>query len=296
MTLAQRVQGMEQVIALAEAGSFHAAAARLGVTPSALGKAIAALEDRLGVRLFHRTTRRVALSEEGAQFLDHCRRVSDEVDEAERVMAEGAATLAGIVRIGGPVAYTRLRVLPKLLPFLAEHPDLRLDLRQSDRVLDPLEDRLDLVVRIGTLADSGMRARKLDTIHFGAFAAPDYLARTRPIAEPRDLEGQARLGFTTVDGRALPWAFERDGVRHVLPPADVMASTDAETLVDAARAGLGVFYGPTFLAEAATVAGDLVPVLPHWSVTHAPVHVLTPRPDRVPRRVTAVVEALMGRG
>ena len=175
MTLAQRVHGMEQVVALADAGSFVDAARRLGVSASALGKAIASLEERLGVRLFYRTTRSVALTEEGALYLDHCRRVLAEVEDAEAAATRQAGAVAGVIRIGMPIAYGRLRIVPALASFLAAQPDVRIDLRMTDRVVDPLEDRLDLLVRIGPLANSGMRAWTFDTIRLGAFASPAYL-------------------------------------------------------------------------------------------------------------------------
>ena len=152
---------------IAEAGSFVAAGRRLGVSPSALGKAIAATEERLNARLFHRTTRSVALTEEGALYLDHCRRVLSEVDDAEAALARSAEGVAGTIRLGAPSAYGRLRIVPPLARFLIAHPEARVDLRLADRVLDPLEERLDLVVRIGRLADSGMRAWAFDHVRIG---------------------------------------------------------------------------------------------------------------------------------
>lgn len=292
MTLARRVQGMEQVVALMEAGSFVAAAPRLGVSPSALGKAIAATEDRLGVRLFHRTTRSVALTEEGAIYLDHCRRVLSEVDEAEAALARSAEGVSGVIRLGAPIAYGRLRIVPPLARFLAAHPEVRVDLRLTDRVLDPLEERLDLVVRIGRLADSGMRAWSLDRIQLGLFAHPDRL-KAHPVISPADLAAHPLLLFETPDGRPLRpiWGDGEDGV-EASPPDPVLVSTDAEAVVAAAVEGAGVCFVPNFLAAPALARGDLASVLPDRVVDHAPVHILAPRPDRVPRRVEELVRHL----
>lgn len=292
MTLAQRVQGMEQVVALAEAGSFVAAAARLGVTPSALGKAIAATEDRLGVRLFHRTTRSVALTEEGAVYLDYCRVVLSEVDDAEAALARSVEGVAGVIRLGAPVAYGRLRIVPPLVRFLAAHPEVRVDLRLTDRILDPLEERLDLVVRIGRLADSGMRAWAFDHVKLGLFAHPDRLA-THPVGTPADLATHPLLLFETPDGRPLRPMLgdaEDDSDTHLSAP--ILVSTDAEAVVAAAAEGAGICFVPTFLAAPALARGELVIVLPDCAVDHAPVHILAPRPDRVPRRVEELVRHL----
>ena len=240
MTLARRVQGMEQVVALAEAGSFVAAGRRLGVSPSALGKAIAATEERLDARLFHRTTRSVALTEEGALYLDHCRRVLSEVDDAEAALARSAEGVAGTIRLGAPSAYGRLRIVPPLARFLAAHPEARVDLRLADRVLDPLEERLDLVVRIGRLADSGMRAWEIDHVRIGLLAHPDRLA-IAPIDTPADLAAHPLLLFETPDGRPLRPSV-RDEADHLLNVPPALVSTDAEAVVAAAEAGgRGVF-------------------------------------------------------
>ena len=290
MTLARRVQGMEQVVALAEAGSFVAAGRRLGVSPSALGKAIAATEERLDARLFHRTTRSVALTEEGALYLDHCRRVLSEVDDAEAALARSAEGVAGTIRLGAPSAYGRLRIVPPLARFLAAHPEARVDLRLADRVLDPLEERLDLVVRIGRLADSGMRAWEIDHVRIGLLAHPDRLA-IAPIDTPADLAAHPLLLFETPDGRPLRPSV-RDEADHLLNVPPALVSTDAEAVVAAAEAGAGVCFVPTFLADPAVARGTLVAVLPDHAVDHAPVHILAPRPDRIPRRVQALVRCL----
>lgn len=294
MTLARRVQGMEQVVALAEAGSFVAAGRRLGVSPSALGKAIAATEERLDARLFHRTTRSVALTEEGALYLDHCRRVLSEVDDAEAALARSAEGVAGTIRLGAPSAYGRLRIVPPLARFLAAHPEARVDLRLADRVLDPLEERLDLVVRIGRLADSGMRAWEIDHVRIGLFVHPDRLATT-PIGTPDDLAAHPLMLFETPDGRLLRPELH-DEVDHLLDVSPILVSTDAEAVVAAAEARAGVCYVPTFLAEPAVARGTLVAVLPDHAVDHAPVHILAPRPERIPRRVQALVRCLRTEG
>ena len=293
--LRQRVQGIEEAIAVAEEGSLVAASRRLGVTASALGKAVASLEDRLGIRLFQRTTRSVALTEEGRRYLERCRSALAELDAGDAELDDGTDRVAGLIRLGAPVAFGRLHVVPHLHAFAEAHPDVRFDVRLTDRVIDPLQARLDLVVRIGELPDSGMRARPFMRVALGAFGAPGLLERLGSIEHPDDLLAHPRLEFVMTNGQRLEHAFERDGERVVLPACDRLRCDDAEGVLAAAVAGMGVCYLPTFLARPEVDAGRLRPVLPEWAIDRYPVHLLTPSPTKVPRRIVRLVDHLIAR-
>ncbi|WP_376093783.1 LysR substrate-binding domain-containing protein [Roseomonas sp. CCTCC AB2023176] len=293
MRLTDRLLGMEEFLAVAEAGSFVAAASQLGLTPSGVGKAVSRLEARLGVRLFTRTTRRVALTEDGAVLRERCLRLLADLDAAEAEVDARRSEISGPVRVGTPVAYGRIRVVPALAAFAAAHPGIRLDLRMSDRLSDPVEERLDLVVRIGELPDSSMRAVQVDRIRFGVFAAPDYLRARGEPGSPAELAGHARLGFTLTSGRPLDFTLGAGEECVSLSPSGRFVGDDIEGVLEAAIAGLGLAYLPTFIAAGAVRSGALRRVLEASWIDGAPVHLLLPQPRQVPRRVRALADHLV---
>jgi LysR family transcriptional regulator, regulator for bpeEF and oprC len=290
MRLSDRVLGVEEFMAVAEAGSFVAAAELLGLTPSGVGKGVQKLEARLGVRLFTRTTRRVALTEDGALFLEHCRRLASDLDDAETEIDLRRKAIAGLVRIGAPLAYGRLRIVPALSPFLKVHSELSLDLRLSDRLSDPIDERIDLIVRIGELDDSSMWARRIDVIRFGVFASPGYVSQHDPIVELEDIAAHQRLGFIRGTGKLLDFALAKEGTPVILGPTKQFLASDIEGVVAAAESGLGLAYLPTFLAAPSLERMTLVPVLEAFWIDGPPVHLIYAQPRQMPRRVRALAE------
>jgi DNA-binding transcriptional LysR family regulator len=293
MRIAERVLGIEEFIAVAEAGSFVAASVQLGLTPSGVGKAVQRLEARLGLHLLTRTTRRVALTDAGALFLERCRRLTSELDDAEAEVDARRVAMAGSVRISAPVAYGRLQLMPALVSFLKAHPAVELDLRLTDRVIDPVEERVDLVVRIAALKDSGMWARRIDAVRFGLFAARNYLDTGPQLAEPGDLAKHCLLGFVTNAGTPLPFTLTSATQPIVFECSRRFVSTDIEAALAAAVEGLGVVYAPTFLAEPLCASGALRPVLEAFWTEGPPVHLIHPQPRQMPRRVRACADHLV---
>jgi LysR family transcriptional regulator, regulator for bpeEF and oprC len=293
MRITERVVGIEEFIAVAEAGSFVAASVQLGLTPSGVGKAVQRLEARLGLRLFTRTTRRVALTDAGALFLERCRRLTSELNDAEAEVDARRVAMAGPVRISAPVAYGRLRLMPALASFLKAHPEIELDLRLTDRVIDPVEERVDLVVRIAALKDSGMWARRIDAVRFGVFAARNYLDTAPRLAQPGDLAKHCLLGFVTNAGTSLPFALESGPQSVVFECSRRFVSTDIEATLAAAVEGLGLVYAPTFLTDPLCASGALRPVLEAFWTDGPPVHLIHPQPRQMPRRVRACADHLV---
>lgn len=290
MRLKEQIAGMEEFVAVADAGSFAAAAERLGCSASGVGKAVARYEERLGVRLFARTTRRMTLTAAGEQHLEDCRRLLEALISVQSRMDDERDALSGSIRFGAPVAYGRLRVIPHLARFTREHPAVRLDVHLDDRVVDPIRERFDLFVRIGPLIDSDLVATRVDTVHLGAFAADDYLDSTPPIRHPRDLSDHERLAFVMNNGQPLDFRFERGNEKHELGAGTTFRCTEAEGVLAASIAGLGIAYLPTFLAAPAVATGAVRPVLPEWQIEALPVHLLRPQRQFVPRRTTALAE------
>jgi LysR family transcriptional regulator, regulator for bpeEF and oprC len=295
MRLVDRVFGVEEFMAVAQAGSFVAASERLGLTPSGVGKAVQRLENRLGLRLFNRTTRRVSLTEAGDIFLERCLRVVTDFDDAEAEIDARRHEIAGLIRISAPIAYGRLKLVPALAPFLRAHPEISLDLRLSDRLIDPIEERIDLIVRIGMLEDSSMWARKIGDIRFGFFATEKYVKSAPPLEAATDLANHTRLGFVTNTGKPLAFELLVDQDIISFEPSQQFMSTDIEGTMAMAIAGNGVACLPTFLAEPACSSGMLKPVLEAFWIDGPPVNLIYPQRRQLPKRVRVCADQIIER-
>ena len=275
-----RLQSMALFVRVAELGSFSLAARQLGLSKSAASKQVSALEERLGVRLLNRTTRRLALTEVGAVYRDHCARVVADADEADLAASRHSLTLRGRLKVNAPMTFGFLHLSPLLPEFLAAHPAIQVELSLNDRIVDLLEEGFDLAVRIGRLADSSLIARRLTTTGFVCAAAPAYLARAGRPETPGDLAGHNCLRYTY---RPQPegWSFSRDGAATTVRIAGNLEANNGDALRAAALAGLGIVYLPDFIAAADIAAGGLVRLLPDWETPSLPIHAVFP-PQRHP--------------
>ncbi len=254
------LNGIVAFVRTAETLSFVAAGRKLGISASAVGKTIARLERSLGVRLFHRTTRRVTLTEEGRHFHERCHRILEELRDAEATLSASAQTPRGRLRVSLPVIGYRF-LLPVLPAFSARYPDIELDLDFNDRLVDVVEGGFDAVIRSGQLSDSSLMSRRLGPFRFVLCASPDYLARAgvpRGLADLAAHEG-VRYRFPTT-GKLQPWSLLPDGGE---PPnlRCAMTCNNMEALRGAVIAGFGIGFMPDFLARDALAAGSLVEVL-----------------------------------
>ncbi len=297
-TMSERLQGIEVFVAAAESGSFARAATRLHLTRSAVGKSIARLESRLGLRLFHRTTRHQSLSDEGQRYYERARRALDELDAADDALRAGRQEAAGRVRVTMPELLGRRCVAPLLLGLAQRHPGLELRLQFSDHRLNLFEEGLDLALRSGPLEDSSnLAARLVGHQRMGVYAAPSYLAtRPRP-ANPQELiEARAQHSFLNYanEGWAQPWRFS-DGTERSLAfdaPAR-FACNSLEVTALAAAEGLGLARLPSWLAAPALAAGSLVRVFDEPQPFSFALHVLWPRVLVMPSRLRLVIDALV---
>lgn len=243
----------------AENRSFSGAGRSLGVSPSAVGKSVSRLEERLGVRLFHRSTRSITLTAEGSLFLERCRRILCEVEAAERELSETQAP-KGRLRISLPLV--GMLVMPALTAFMHRYPAIELDVDFSDHLVDVIEDGFDVVMRTGEPTDSRLMSRSLGTYRLSLFASPDYLASHGTPETPADLTHHACLQhkFPTT-GKLEPWPLKRigDTPQWTLPTSMVCNTTAA--LMDVALAGLGIACLPDFMVRQAIERGELVSVL-----------------------------------
>lgn len=280
-------------VATVEAGGFSAAARRLNLSRSAVGKAVARLEARLGVRLFHRTTRSQSLTEDGQAFYEYCQRALDVLRAGTAMLDAGRNTAAGRLRVSMPVLFGRLCVAPLLTRLAALHPELELDLSFSDRPADLIEDGFDLAVRNGPLGNGvGLMARRVAHEHTAVFAAPAYIGRH---GEPETLADLLRHQAVTYsrNGRIQAWLFPRDGAppQEVTPPTRLRFD-DLDAIADAAAAGFGLARLPSWLASARVRAGALVRVLGGVPALVTDVHAVWPETPRLAMRVRVAINAL----
>ncbi len=252
------IGALNAFVQAAEARSFTAAGRALGVSPSAVGKAIARLEERLAVRLFHRSTRSVTLTPEGAMFLERCRRIFGEIEAAELELAQSHDAPRGKLRISMPLA--GMLMMPALAGFMRAWPGIELDLDFSDRFVDVIEEGFDGVVRAGDVSDSRLVSRKLGTFHLKLVGAPAYFAARGTPRDPADLLGHACLHHRYASsGKLEPWPLR---TAMTLPAAAVVNTI--EPLIFMAEQGLGIACLPDFSIRGQLARGSLVTVLdPH---------------------------------
>ncbi|MBA2675401.1 LysR family transcriptional regulator [Ramlibacter sp.] len=260
--MVRNLQGMVSFVESAAAGSFTAAAARLGVTPAAVGKNVMRLEQELKVRLFNRTTRRLQLTAEGQSFLAEARDALQALDRAVENLTRTGSQPAGRVRISSSTTFGRRFVLP-LLPQLARrHPQLQVELSLDNRVIDVVEEGYDIVVRGGILRDSTLVARRICRLHSVLVASPAYLRKHGVPASPDDLLSHRLLGIRFASGDVAEWSFSTPGGGRIAwsPPAQVWSS-DPDAFLDVVVAGEGICQAALFLAAPLLRAGKLRTVL-----------------------------------
>lgn len=287
--------GLQAYVAFAESarhGNFAAAARELGLSASAVAKSVARLEDDLGLRLFHRTTRRVALTSEGQDLYVRCRRIIDEIDamrgEAESVRGEPSGTL----RLDVPLTLGRLLVVPVLAHLARRYPRLALDVSYSDRQVDVIDEGLDAVIRIGSLPDSSLVAWPIGQQVLVVCASPDYLAAHGVPATPAELSCHRCLAYRLPStGRPRAWQFRTNERNDERTPDWTIAMNDGEALVAAAVEGMGLVQAPHYMVAHALRAGTVVEVLERHRPKPLPISLVYPSHRRVPLRVRALMEA-----
>ena len=300
MTL-DRVADIVAFVRVADARSFTVAAEQLGLSRSAVGKCVARLENQLGVRLLHRTTRSVTPTDDGEIFHSRCVRILADLKEVELAMASRSEQPRGRFRVDLPVSFGRLHVLPLLHRFMARWPELAVTVTLTDRYADLVEEGIDLAVRIGGEDDSRLVARTLAQHRLVTCATPGYLAAHGRPATPADLAGHSCLAFTHA-GRPVDWRFRiasrTDRAENVamdlrsLPVHGRFCASNAESLRDAALAGYGVSQLATFLVGDDLRAGRLVPVLEPYAVDGAPIRVVYPTGRHLSPKVRRFIDLL----
>ena len=275
----------------AETRSFTVAGRQLGVSSSAIGKSVARMEERLGVRLFHRSTRSITLTAEGALFLDRCRRIFSEIEAAELELSQTHEAPRGTLRVGLPLV--GMLMIPTLAAFMRTYPEIMLDLDFSDRIIDVIEEGFDAVVRFADAGDTRLMSRALGTYRRRLVAAPAYLAAKGVPKTPDDLKAHACLHHRFPTSRRFeqwPLPPEQAGVEIELPKTAV-AST-LEPLIYMAEQGLGIAYLPDFAIGRQLREGLLVTVLYDYTDRSGPLRVLWPSSRHLAPKLRAFVDFL----
>lgn len=251
-------------VAVVEHGGFAPAARRLGLAPSSLTRQLNSLEESLGAQLMNRSTRKVTLTDAGARYYEDARRILEELEDADRGVSERAGPPSGLLRVTMPPAFGRLHVAPAIPAFLRKFPAMRLDIRLADTMANLVEDRIDVAIRLGSLASSNLIARKLAPHRRVICASPDYLGEHGAPAEPRDLSRHRCLLFDYPLG-ANTWTLARDGKSEKVSISGALRADGSEFLREAAISGAGLLLMPTWLVGDDIAAGRLVRVLEQWS-------------------------------
>jgi len=253
--------GLAAFVRTADLGSFAAAGKALGLTPSAVGKAVTTLERQLGVRLFQRSTRSLRLTEEGRLFHDRCRRILDDFEDARASLARALATPNGRLRVSVPLVSYHL-LLPVIPEFIKRFPDVELDIDFNDLIVDLIDQGIDVAIRSGDLPDSRLTSRALRPFRMLLCAAPDYLAEYGTPLRPKDLDHHLAIRFRYPNtGKLQPWPLRVSEYDFEMRARTVLTCNNMEALRGATESGLGIGFMPDFLARAAIAAGRLQPLL-----------------------------------
>ena len=273
--------------------SFSGAAAAIGVSKATVSKAIARLEAQLGTALFHRTSRRLTLTDSGTALAERAGRILAEAQAAEEAAIDSAKAPSGLVRIAAPITFGIRFVADAIADLLTEHPGIQIDLRLSDARVDIVADGFDIALRIADLPDSSLRARRLAPVQSRVVAAPAYLAQHGTPRHPADLAHHACFLYANAIGA---WQFRKaDGEEAAVRPAGPLITDNGDAMMPALLAGLGIARLPDFIIDRELADGRLVEILADWSPMNIALHLLTPPSTLRPARVELVIDFLSQR-
>ncbi len=287
-----KLKAMATFVAIVDHGSMSAAADQLARSPAAVVRSLAELEKQLGVRLLNRSTRRLALTDEGRDYLQHCRRILADVDAAEFQLDSRRANPAGKLKITAPMMFGRLHIAPLLNQWLQQHEGMSAELTLLDRTVDLIEEGFDLGLRIGQLADSSLVAKPLGHVRWVLCASPELLKlleqQNQSFTHPLDLQELPTLAFTASGNH---WQFRHEGSDCTVKIKPVFASNQIDTLLQACRDGLGFTRVLSYQAQQDFEQGTLVPVLTKSSPAPVPVQFVMPHNRLVSPRVRSFLNS-----
>ncbi|KWC30196.1 transcriptional regulator [Burkholderia ubonensis] len=280
---------------VAHLGSFTKAAEQMQLPRPTVSNAVQYLEKHLKIRLLQRTTRRVALTAEGATYYERCARLLADLDDAETLFEDAGASLRGVIRVDLPERFALDKVIPAIPSFHARYPDLRIVMSTTDRFVDLIADGIDCAVRVGALSDTSLVARRIGELAQVNCASPAYLARHGTPRSPDDLPEHVAVGyFSSRTGRELDWEYaDMDtGEMHAVKMRSIVSVNSSQAYLACCVAGLGLIQAPRDGLDAPLADGTLVEVLPEWNAAPLPVSVVFPHGRHLAPRVRIFVDWL----
>jgi DNA-binding transcriptional LysR family regulator len=284
-----KLESIQVFVAVAKSGGFSAAARTLGVPVPTVSRRISELETALGARLFERSTRQVSLTSEAQGYFTACQRLLDDLKEADAAISGEHRSARGELTVTAPVGFGHRHVNPIALDFLQEFPEVDLRLLMVDRVVNLLEEKVDLAVRISSLPDSSMVAKHLGEVRMVVCGSPAFLERHGVPKHPSDLEKYNCISWASL-GPFKTWLFREDDVETMFPMRVRLTTTLPESALEAAIAGLGLVQLTTYVAAEAVRAGQLVPVLRDFEAAPTPVSLVYPSGRLAPQKLRAFLD------
>lgn len=276
---------------VASRGSLSAAARAEGVAPAVISRRLDALEERLGVKLLQRTTRKIALTNEGASFLEDCQRILTDLEAAESSVSERNAHASGLLTVSAPAGFGRQHVAPLIPSFLSEHQDLKLTLSLNDRVVDLIGEGVDVAIRIASLTDSNLIGVKLADNKRVVVASPDYIKRHGAPRSIDELSSHNCLAFSA-DGSQRGWTFRQNGKNMTVKVEGNMVCNDGEVLHDWAVSGKGLAWRSMWEVGAEIESGQLITVLDEYTAPGNDIYAIFAQRRHLPLRIRAFVDFL----
>lgn len=285
-----RIEAMRVFCEVVEAGGFAAAAARMGLSTSAVSRHVAQLEAHLNVRLLNRTTRKVSPTDAGQAYFERCVQWLADLDEIEAVVAGEAQRPSGRLRLSAPIALSVHRLAPAFAAFLQRYPEVTLDVALSDNVADFIDEGLDVAIRVGRLGSENLVARRIDSARLMLAASPAYLAARGTPVHPEALAEHDCFVYSYAASGSL-WQFEGPGGESTAVRVNgAVRANNGMLLAEMASCGCGIVQVPDFLVQPLLDSGRLVPVLTDWEPPRLPIHAVYP----TRRHLSAKVQALVG--
>ena len=289
-----KLGSLRAFVKVVELGSFSEAGKALRLSRSAVSKYIGELEDELGVQLLNRTTRHVSPTENGQAYFERVLGILAEIDAADQAVTHLQATPRGLLRVNAPMSFGTLQLGPAIADFMALYPELRIQLVLSDEAVDPVQDGLDVTLRIADLDSSSLIARKIMPIERAVCASPGYFKRHGMPAHPADLRDHACLSYGYLS-TGNQWKLTGKDGDHWIQPSWTLCVNNAEVLRDVAIKGLGIALLPTFIAAEALNAGALVTCLDDYRAPHLNLYALYPPTRHLATKVRLFIDFLVAR-
>jgi DNA-binding transcriptional LysR family regulator len=287
-----KLKQIESFVAVAVKGSLTAAALAEGVAPAVIGRRIDALEERLGVKLLVRTTRRITLTHEGSAYLEDCQRVLADLANAEASVSAGGVKASGHLRITAPAGFGRRHVAPLVPKFIAAHPDVSVSLNLSDRVVDIVNEGFDCAVRVGDLPDSSLVSVRLADNRRLCVATPTYLGSAGVPQTPADLMRHRCLTLSSDASQTRGWAFQTGGEVTHLRPSGPLDCSDGQVLHDWCLQGLGIAWRSTWEVQGDIADGRLVALLQAFDAPPSGIYAVFAQRKHVPLRIRLWIDFL----